>query len=100
MPKLDTSVQPERLYSPCGVSAAYVSTLVTTFSAAERCAGSRAILRYQQHKKDHHETRTAGGLHPMYIDLNGLGHARMQEREDIDMLLKETLDDLFDAVSR
>ena len=88
-----------RLYNPTGVSSAFISTYGLTFSSDERRAGSRAMLCHDQHAKDYSLTRTAGGLHPMYVGLHGIKGSSREEKKEVDALLKDTLHDLFDIVS-
>jgi hypothetical protein len=43
--------------------------------------------------------RMDGGLHPMYLELHGLGGASEQEHKDNKMLLEASQSDVFDTVS-
>lgn len=90
-----------RLYNPTGISGAFISTHGLTFSCDERSAGSRAMLRHNQHMKDYSLTRTTSGLHPMYVGLHGIKSRgfSQEEKKEVDALLKDTLHDLFDVVS-
>ena len=87
------------LYNPTGVSGAFISTHGLTFSCDECRAGSRTMLRYDQHTKDYSLTRTTGGLHPMYISLHGIKGSSREQKKEVNFLLKDTLHDLFDIVS-
>lgn len=85
-------------YSPSVVGAVYSSTHGSTFSFSQRMAASRAVLRHHQHLKDHFNTRTPSGLHPWYVALNGSGAVSSPEQQEVNVLHKETLHDLFDSV--
>jgi hypothetical protein len=89
----------KRFYNPTGVSGVYASTHSLNFSRDERRAGSRAILRHNEHAKDYFLTRTTGGLHPIYIALHGIRGCSRGEKEEVDALLMGTMQDLFDTVS-
>ena len=88
-----------RLFNPSGIAAAYVSMLGSDFSSTEKQAAARAIVRHNQHATSYSKTRTDGGLHPMYLELHGLGGASEQEHQDNKMLLEASKSDVFDTVS-
>lgn len=88
-----------RLFNASGIAASYVYLLDSAFSPLEKQAAARAVLRYNQHTTNHSETRTDGGLHPMYLQLHGLGSASEQELKENKRLLEASQSDLFDAVS-
>jgi hypothetical protein len=102
MPSSTSAVKLEgkaRLYNPSGLAAVCVSHLGSGLSPGELRAGARASIRHQKHLNDHSLTKRNGGLHPMYLDLHGLGGASAKELQENDMLVKETQQDVFDAVS-
>lgn len=90
----------KRFYNPTGVSGIYASTHGLNLSCDERRAGSRAMLRHNEHMRDYFLTRTTGGLHPMYISLHGIRGCSLEEKEEVDTLLMGTMQDLFDTVRR
>jgi hypothetical protein len=90
---------PKYVFSPSGIAAISTSMINTAFCMDERRAAARAILRYRQHMEDHFSTREDGGLYPTYIDLHGHGDRQAEELDEIKMVVKESMDDVFDAVS-
>ncbi|RDB15155.1 hypothetical protein Hypma_004865 [Hypsizygus marmoreus] len=86
-------------YTPTGIATVSSSLINSSLSTAERRAGARAILRSGQHNTDHFETRTPGGLHPAYVDLHGRGDNAPEERREIKNVLKDSLGDVFDAIT-
>lgn len=88
-----------RFYNPTSVSGAYASTHGLNFSYDERRAASRAMLRHNEHMKDYFLTRTSGGLHPIYVALHGIRGGSRDEKEEVNVLLMGTMQDLFDIVS-
>jgi len=90
---------PSSQYCPAAVAAAYITTHGTTLSPPGRHAASRAAVRHQLHTKDHFSSRTVRGLHPFYISVNGHGNHSLEEQKEIRRFQKDSLDDVFDAVS-
>ena len=88
-----------RLFNPSGIATAYVSMVSSPFLAMERQAVACAVLRPNQHMTDYDETRTDGDLHPMYLQLHGLGSASKQEKKENEILLEASQTDLFDMMS-
>lgn len=96
-------------------SAFIASTLGTTYSEnalqapeldpaflteSERRAGARAILRHKLHTKgDVATSETNGGLPQLYKELHGNGGAKGKELQKIRLVLKDTFQDLLNAVS-
>lgn len=70
-----------------------------TTASEGRCA-ARAILRHNVHSNnDAVASGASGGLHPRYKELHGKGSARGIELSQITAVVKETFEDLLDAVS-
>jgi hypothetical protein len=87
------------LFNPLGIAAAYVSMLGSDFSLMEKQAAAHTIVQHNQHATTYSKTRTDGGLHPMYLELHGLGSASEQEHKDNKMLLEASQSDVFNTVS-
>ena len=86
-------------YCPAAVAAAYTSTHSTTLAPPARHAASHGLVRHHLHTKDHFATRTAHGLHPFYISVNGRGNHLLDELQEVRQFQKDSVDDVFDAVS-
>lgn len=86
-------------YCPAAVAAAYTSTHGTTLAPPARHAASRGVVHHQLHTKDHFATRTARGLHPFYISVNGCGNHSLEEHQESRRFQKDSLNDVFNAVS-
>jgi len=88
-------------YNIAGVNNVCSSILKSNdLTAVELSAISRAYLRYQVAiDNEHQSVRRKGGLHPYYIALHSTGEKKKAERPEIAKLLKETYNDILDAVS-
>lgn len=64
---------------------------------SERRTAARAILRHKLHTTNN--TVTHGGLHQLYEELHGKGGAQGAELNKVKLVLKESFEDLLDAVS-
>ncbi|KAG6903900.1 hypothetical protein DXG01_014074, partial [Tephrocybe rancida] len=67
-----------------------------TYTAAQRAAASRAILRHGIYTSGSKSVHLDGGLHPSYVDLHG---RRNPEVNGIEELLNDLRGDLFDAAT-
>lgn len=90
------SVKP---FTPSKISAMLVATTDAVYPSPERCSGARAVLRHGQSLSNNLKTRKPGGLHPMYLDVHGHGDKKGHEMDEIRDLLKDSQDDVLDAVS-
>ncbi|KAG6904190.1 hypothetical protein DXG01_011978, partial [Tephrocybe rancida] len=84
---------PNAPLSPSGVATVYHSD-IKTYTAAQRAAASRAILRHGIYTSGSKSVHLDGGLHPSYVDLHG---RRNPEVNGIEELLNDLRGDLFDA---
>lgn len=85
-----------KLYNPSSVAAALASS--DGFSSDARRASARAMLRYNQHQGNYFDTRTKGGLHPLYTEIHGRSGQASVEHHEISTLIKDTMNDTFDSV--
>jgi hypothetical protein len=87
-------------YNIAGVNNVCTILKNNDLTAVELSAISRAYLRYQiAIDNEHQSVRRKGGLHPYYIALHSTGEKKKAERPEIAKLLKDTYDDILDAVS-
>ena len=69
-------------------------------SPSQRNAAARAAIRHRMRSDDTDlKTRSPNGLHPMYFSLHGCGDGSDVEIAERRRVLKDTLGDVFDAVS-
>ncbi|KAG6906278.1 hypothetical protein DXG01_014839 [Tephrocybe rancida] len=87
---------PNAPLDPTGVSAVYEAEM-KGYSVGERRAAARAILRYRSHSSavGHLKTQNINGLHQTYVEL----HDRGSVRGDVEALIMDCQNDLFDAVT-
>lgn len=86
------------VYSEATQTVPEMNPALSTF--AERQSAARAILRHNFHTSNDAATSGAkGGLDARYRELHGNGNAQGVELEKVTRYLKESFQDLLDAVS-
>ncbi|KAG1727172.1 uncharacterized protein EDB91DRAFT_1013608, partial [Suillus paluster] len=81
------------------VAALYSNAFTLGFSNAERQATARALLRHNSHQDgSHYHTKTAGGLHPLYIKFNKVLTSQDERMITHEEFVEAALEDVFDAL--
>lgn len=87
-------------YNPSGIGTLF-QALPKSLSYLQRKAAARAILRHDVHVDGTHSNlKRPGGLHPSYIALHGVGSVKADDQHEAVELLRDTMRDALDAVSR